>query len=137
MALTHLLDTSVVKRLANPAVRAVVEPLAAARALARATITDLEVGYSARTAKEWDRLTAALDAFATVDTATAHVDRALQVQRLLATKSQRGRKIPDLLIAAAAEEQGLTVLHYDHDYDHIARITQQPTAWVVPPGSID
>jgi predicted nucleic acid-binding protein len=38
------------------------------------------------------------------------------VQRLLASRSQRGGKIPDLLIAAAAEAAGLTLLHYDADF---------------------
>jgi predicted nucleic acid-binding protein len=41
------------------------------------------------------------------------VRRALQVQRLLAGHSQRGRKIPDLLVAAVAEDENLAVLHYD------------------------
>lgn len=47
MALTHLLDTSVLTRLANPAVRAAVEPRAERASLAHAGISDLEVGYSA------------------------------------------------------------------------------------------
>ena len=63
--------------------------------------------------------------------------RAKQVQRHLASKSQRGRKIPDLLIAAAAEEHHLAVLHYDQDFDKIAKVTGQPCEWVVPAGSID
>jgi hypothetical protein len=46
----------------------------------------------------------ALDAFERVETTAAHVIRALQVQRLLAERSQRGRKVPDLLVAAAAEQ---------------------------------
>jgi predicted nucleic acid-binding protein len=59
------------------------------------------------------------------------------VQRLLASKHQRGRKIPDLLIAAAAEGEGLVVLHYDADFDRIAAVTGQRSEWVVPAGSID
>lgn len=137
MALTHLVDTSVIKRLSNPRVRAVVEPLAAAGLAGRASICDLEVGYSARTATEWDRLTSALDAFQRVDTTHRHVARALRVQRMLARRSQRGRKIPDLLVAAAAEEIDVIVLHYDHDYDLIAKVTGQRCEWVVPAGSID
>lgn len=62
MALTHLVDTSVLTRLRYDAVRAVVESLASSGALARAWITDLEVGYSARSGKEWDRAIEALDA---------------------------------------------------------------------------
>ena len=136
MALSFLLDTSVLKRLAQPAVRAVVEPLAAAGELGRASICDLEVGYSARNADEWDRLVGALEVFVRVETSSEHVQRALQVQRLLAERSQRGRKIPDLLIAAAAEQLDLTVLHYDADFDAIAAVTGQRCEWVVPAGSV-
>jgi predicted nucleic acid-binding protein len=59
------------------------------------------------------------------------------VQRLLASRHQRGRKVPDLLIAAAAEARGLTVMHYDSDFDQIAAVTGQPCEWVVPAGSVD
>lgn len=111
MALRLLVDTSVLKRLGRREVRQVVEPLAAGGELGRATVCDLEVGYSARNAAEWDLLMRALDVFVLVETTAAHVRRALQVQRLLAERSQGGRKIPDLLVAAAAEELGASVLH--------------------------
>ena len=45
--------------------------------------------------------------------------------------------MPDLLIAAAAESQGLTVLHYDADFDRIAAVTGQPCEWIAAAGSID
>jgi predicted nucleic acid-binding protein len=137
VALTHLVDTSVLKRLGEHSVRAAVEPMASDGKLARAGITDLEVGYSARSAREWDQLVDALAAFGLVETTADHVRRARQVQRMLAAKHQRGRKIPDLLVAAAAEERRLTVLHYDADFDRIAAVTGQPCAWVVPAGSVD
>lgn len=132
MARSYVLVASVVKRLAPASIRDVVEPLAAGGELARPSICDLEVGYSARNAGEWDQLSAALDAFDPVETTAAHVRRALQVQRLLTQRSQRGRKLPDLLIAAAAEELDLTVLHYDADFDLIASVTGQRCTWVVP-----
>ncbi|HEX3392067.1 MAG TPA: PIN domain nuclease [Solirubrobacteraceae bacterium] len=138
MALTHLLDTSVLTRLDEPSVRQAVEPPAAQRGeVARAGISDLEIGFSARNASEWDRLMDAVKAFDLVETTAEHVRRAKRVQRLLAAEHQRGRKVPDLLIAAAAETAGLTVLHYDADFDLIASVTGQPCEWVVPPGSID
>ena len=56
---------------------------------------------------------------------------------MLAAKHQRGRKVPDLLIAAAAESRGLTVLHYDADFDLIASVTGQRCDWIVPAGSVD
>jgi predicted nucleic acid-binding protein len=137
VALTHLVDSSVLTRLRRAAIRAAVEPLVERGELARAGISDLEIGYSARTAAEWDQLTEALDAFELVETTADHVRRARQVQRLLASKHQRGRKVPDLLIAAAAEARNLTVLHYDADFDRIAAVTGQPCQWVVPAGSVD
>jgi predicted nucleic acid-binding protein len=135
VALRFLLDTSVVKRLQYLEVRSVIEPLAVAGELGRPRICDLEVGYSARNAQAWDQLVGALDAFQAVDTTAAHLRRALQVQRLLAARSQRGRKIPDLLVAAAAEELEAIVLHYDADFDLIGSVTGQRCQWVVPPGS--
>lgn len=137
MALTHLADTSVLTRLADPTVRSIVEPLAAAGRLGRAGISDLEVGYSARNAREWDSLEKALEVFDLVETGSRHLKRARQVQRLLAARSQSGRKIPDLLVAAAAEEASLIVLHYDADFDRIAAVTGQRCEWVVAAGSID
>ena len=46
------------------------------------------------------------------------------------------RRLPDVLIAAAAERHRVTVLHYDHDDDRIAAVTGQPVEWVVPAGSV-
>jgi predicted nucleic acid-binding protein len=137
MALTHLLDTSVLTRLREPVIRKVIEPRVQLGQLARAGISDLEIGFSARNAAEWDRLADAVEAFAPLDTTAEHVRRAKQVQRLLAAKHQRGRKLPDLLVAAAAEVDGLTVLHYDSDFDLIAAATGRPCEWVVPAGSVD
>jgi predicted nucleic acid-binding protein len=137
MALTHLVDTSVLTRLDRPDVRDAIQPKAERGELARAGISDLEIGYSARSAPEWDQLAEALQLFDLVETTSEHVRRARQVQRLLASKHQRGRKVPDLLIAAAAEAEGLTVLHYDADFDRIAAVTGQPTEWVTSPGTID
>jgi predicted nucleic acid-binding protein len=137
VALTHLVDSSVLTRLGRPAIRDAIEPMAERRELARAGLSDLEIGYSARTASEWDRLLAALDVFELVETNSDHLRRARQVQRLLASKHQRGRKVPDLLIAAAAEARGMTVLHYDADFDRIAAVTGQACQWVVAAGSVD
>jgi predicted nucleic acid-binding protein len=137
MALTHLVDTSVLTRLARAEVRTAIQPRVERRELGRAGISDLEIGYSARSKSEWDRLAGALELFDLVATTSDHVRRAKQVQRLLAAKHQRGRKVPDLLIAAAAEAEELIVLHYDADFDRIAGVTGQRVEWVVPAGSID
>jgi hypothetical protein len=63
------------------------------------------------------------------------MDRALVVQGELAGRGfHRSVKIGDLLIAAAAEQASLVVLHYDRDFDRIADVTGQPTKWVIATG---
>ncbi len=137
MALTYIVDTSVLTRLHRPTVRAAIDSRAQHDELARAGISDLELGFSARSDTEWDQMAERLDAFQLVETTPEHMRRARQVQRLLAEHHQRGRKIPDLLVAAAAETSGLSVLHYDADFDRIAAVTGQQTEWVVAAGSVD
>ena len=136
MAVIYLLDTSVVTRLRVPAVRERVQALDTT-GLARTAMTDLEVGFSARETSEWDRLMTALESFELVDILPSHFSRARQVQRLLAQHGLKGRKVPDLLIAAVGEQTARTVLHYDADFNHIGSVTGQSTEWVVARGSID
>jgi predicted nucleic acid-binding protein len=138
VALSCLLDTSVITRLGVDEVRAGVAELETGNALlALASITDLEVGFSARNAAEFDAFIDALEAFEHIEIEPPHFRRARQVQRQLADRGLRGRKVPDLLIAAAAEAHGMTVVHYDSDFDHISTVTGQPVSWIVAAGSIN
>ncbi len=95
-----------------------------------ATVTLLEVGYSARNAAEL-RAGYAEPPIASmpVEYATpVSEDRAVQVLSVLAERgTHRAPSIPDLLIAAVAESAGLVVLHDDKDFDLIAEVTGQ---WV-------
>jgi hypothetical protein len=91
--------------------------------------TTLEFGYSARSGTA---LRAELDgpllSVMPVEYLTpAAEDRAIEVQALLADGGKhRGPAVPDLLVAAAAERAGLTVLHVDRDFETIAEVTGQP-----------
>ena len=99
----------------------------------------LEYLNGARSLKEYDRFDLGLRAARLVRTTTEDWDRALTVHRALAGTGpghQRSVRLPDLIIAAAAEREALPIVHYDEDYDRIAAITGQPTRWVVPRGSI-
>jgi predicted nucleic acid-binding protein len=82
-------------------------------------------------------LTDAPNIFALIGTTDVHLRRERHVQRLLAERKLKRRKVPDLLAAAAAEDRGLIVLHYDGDFDLIAQVTGQPTQWVSPAATID
>ncbi|WP_109474823.1 PIN domain nuclease [Ornithinimicrobium cavernae] len=100
------------------------------RGLIRVTnVTRLEIGYSARSEDDARSMfTKPPVAAMPVEYLTRTIeDRALEVQILLAGKClHRAPSIPDLIIAAAAELAGLTVLHLDKDFDLIASITGQP-----------
>ena len=94
-----------------------------------ATVTRLEVGYSARSGPDLraDLRRPPLAAMPVEYQTPAIEDRAVEVLTLLADRGQhRGPSIPDLIIAATAELAGLTVLHLDKDFEIIAGITGQP-----------
>lgn len=134
--MTYLVDTSVLTRLGRPVVRDRLVELDSF-GIARTAMSDLEVGFSARSGREWDEVHRALSVFRSVEIQPEHFGVAAAVQRRLADAGLLGRKVPDLLIAAVAATNGLSVLHYDADFDHISSVTSQPTEWVVPRGSID
>ena len=137
MALVHLVDTSALTRLRDPGVHARILEGASQSTCAVLSLAHLEMGFSARSSSEWDDISTSLASLRTVDIVDADVQAALQVQRELASRGLMGRKIVDLLVAAAASRLRLIVLHYDRDFDHISSVTGQRCEWVAPPGSID
>lgn len=134
----YLADKSALtRRDTRPEVRAVIEPLLLAGRIATCGIVDLELLYSARDAKSYRQLAQALQGMPRVPLTETIMERALDIQaRLAKTAQHRAVPLPDLIIAACAEAHGLTVLHYDSDYELITKITNQPTQWVVPRGSV-
>ncbi|MEU8331110.1 PIN domain nuclease [Micromonospora sp. NPDC048839] len=134
----YLADTSVyVLQGRHASVRRRFESLLAEGRLAACHMTSLEYLNNAPHPKGYEILWQALRGGRWMDVSTAATDRAMAVHRLLAAESQhRNFRLPDLIIAATAEEHGATVLHYDTDYDRIAAVTGQPTEWVAPRGSL-
>ncbi len=133
----YLGDTSALARLTHPAVTPRLAPLLESGLVARCTPTDLEAGYSSPSPDAHRAMRQFRTAWPQVDMSKPVLDRAVEVQDELADRSQqRGAKIADLLIAAAAEAAGLVVLHYDHDFDLIATVTSQPVEWILPAGTI-
>lgn len=94
-----------------------------------ATVSRLEVGYSARSGSDLRAgLTQPPLSAMPVEYQTPAIEnRAVEVLTLLADRGQhRAPSIPDLIIAATAELAGLAVLHLDKDFEIIASITGQP-----------
>jgi predicted nucleic acid-binding protein len=132
----YLLDTSVLTRLRVPEILNQLRTFSE-HGLSRTTLTDLEICYSASNGEEWNTLKSALKAFKRIDIEPHHFNRAGQVQERLAASGLKGRKVPDLLIAAAAEAHSLILIHYDADFDHISAITGQPSEWILPRGAVN
>ena len=133
----RLLASCVLSRAAKHLVDIDEEALSAARAqLGTDTIKDT-VNESLRrvgAARSKDVATRAPIRLATPSSIVARTHGAEPCRR---DEEPAPRKVPDLLIAAAAEANGLTVLHYDADFDRISAVTGQRSEWVVPAGSVD
>lgn len=135
---TYLADKSALARTHHPAVSAVLQPLFERASVATCGIVDLEVLFSARSPAHYEQIRTGQRGLGRLAISDEVVERALDVQRMLArTSRHRGASIPDLLIAACAEHNEATLLHYDSDFDLIAEATGQSTVWVVPRGSVD
>jgi predicted nucleic acid-binding protein len=108
----------------------------AAGLIAVCPITELEFFFSARSAA--DRAQGIEDIrtlFGWVPVDDRAYDRAWQVQDLLTQRAQHRSAGPvDLLVAATAELQGLTLLHRDHDFECVAAVTGQALQWYGPAG---
>ena len=93
------------------------------------TTTLLEIGHLARSEREWSELVEDVPVIhMPVASLTPRTEaRALEIQRLVLRDGRlRAPSVPDLLVAAVAEEAELTVLHADKDVDLITRTTGQP-----------
>jgi len=135
---TFLADKSALTRNdTRPEVRKALEPLLLAGEVATCGIVDLELLFSATSRATYRALAEALRGMPRAELDEGCLGRALEVQAMLAERSQhRAVPLPDLLVAACAERAGLTVLHYDADYERIAKLTGQDVRWVVPRGSV-
>jgi predicted nucleic acid-binding protein len=112
-------------------------PLLVAGDVATCDVIELEILFSARAHADLVATRARRRALPRLSMAQADFDRALVVLEGLARRGHhRAVGIPDLLIAANAERHGLTVLHYDEDFDLVASVTRQAVEWIVPAGTV-
>lgn len=99
----------------------------------------MELLWSARDHADFLMIETALTACPWFEIEPADWAQARRVSRELAARGPLDHRqvgTPDLLIAAVAARNGLTLVHYDSDYDTIASVTRQPTRWAAPRGSV-
>ena len=132
----HLADKSALEqRRHSDDARRLLETLLFENLLASCHIIALEVLYSARNLRDYETLRRDIAAIRWIPVSEPVMDRAMEVQGLLAKRGQHRTPLPDLMIAAVAEVNGAVLLHYDSDFDRIAAVTGQATKWIVPRGT--
>lgn len=102
-------------------------------------IVRLELLYSTRDGDAFDRLAGDLAQLRDVPLTRSVTNAAQQAFRELAHVSplyHRSVKIPDLLVAAAAQDAGVGVLHYDEDFDALATVLEFESRWIATRGSL-
>lgn len=136
-----LVDNSVWQRVRQPAVRTELDRLRTRHGAQSVLVCPpiaAEVGFSARNGPDHDAVAAALAAF---DDCAVHPTSAdvLDVQNALFHGGLvRAVGALDTVIAAYALANDATVLHYDRDFEHVARVRPAlEHRWIAPPGTLD
>ena len=128
----YLIDTSGLFRILQEKLRQAWTDQLTAGVIAVCPVVELEFLYSARSLA--DRLAKRRllrEVFGWVPMGERVYERAEAVQQMLTeTGKHRSARPVDLLIAATAERERLTVLCDDHDYKVVASVTGQPVKLV-------
>jgi predicted nucleic acid-binding protein len=140
-----LVDNSVIQRLTQPHVRDAWSGLCDRGEIATCLPALLEVGFSARSAADHQRLMVLEQSAKLILTPDAGIlPIALRIQSALFTAGAgRSVGVSDLQIAATAihhstTAQPVVVVHYDSDFDMVARVEPQfRSEWIVSRGSAD
>jgi predicted nucleic acid-binding protein len=123
----YLIDTSGVFRILQGELRKAWSDQLSAGVIAICPIVELEFLYSARSlADRLEKQRLIRDLFGWVAMPEGAYERAGEVQQLLTESGAHRSAGPvDLLIAATAERERLTVLCDDHDFQTVAAVTGQ------------
>jgi len=138
MALTgdYLVDKSAEARLHVPEIASRLGFLAGAGRVVACSVSDLEIGFSARSGQHYREIMDNRQAMSHAPTSQSTLDLALSLQRRLADIGHHRVSIADLIISACAIENDLTVLHYDRDFDVIGSVSELQSEWIVHAGSV-
>ena len=134
-----LVDKSANARAMHPLVRDRWVRALRAGQLASCTVSTLELLYSARSRTEIDDLLADQALLRDVPITVSVQRTAIAAVRDLAGVASLDHRVPlpDLLLAAAAQEAGIGVLHYDRHFDRLAEVLTFESVWLAPPGALD
>ncbi len=133
-------DTSAWARADRPSLRRRFGAALRNEQIATCAIVSLEFLHSARNGVEFDERMGLLAQLRDVPVGRSVTSSALIAYRELAHRQplfHRSVKLPDLLVAAAAADVGIGVLHYDADFDTLAEVLPFESRWIARRGSLD
>ena len=115
--------------------RRIFETMAISGILATCAIVELEILYSARNPIDHRQLKTYLrEQCVWLETTDATLSNAVDLQEAMLQAGLHRKPIPDLIIAAVAQEHDAVLVHHDRDFDDIATVaTDIRTRWIVPP----
>ena len=133
-----IVDTSAYSRAHHPDVRDEWKRAVRADRLRISPAVRLEILFSARDGKSFDTLAEQLSALRPAPLSVSVLRAAEEAMSTLAHRSAGTHRIPivDYLLAAAAQEAGAAVIHYDHDYDTLAQVMEFESIWLALPGTL-
>jgi len=133
-----LIDTSAFARASHSEVREPWQQALRRDRLRLAPPARMEILYTARDGATFDALAAELSALRPAPLTSTVLRAAEDAMRMLAHRSARSQRLPvvDYLIAAAAQEMGAAVIHYDRDYDTLAEVMEFESVWLAPAGML-
>lgn len=101
-------------------------------------VARLEILLTARDGSTFDELAEELSAVRPAPLTTSVIRSAEEAMRTLANRAAGAQRLPiiDYLLAAAAQETGGAVLHYDRDYDTLAEVMAFESIWLARAGSV-
>ncbi|MFF4378597.1 PIN domain nuclease [Kitasatospora sp. NPDC001547] len=134
-----LIDTSAHVRIVRPKAEEIWGEVIDQGRIGMCEPTEAELLYSSQSKRHYTELKDALaDMYVWRPVPSGAWRRLLEIQQQLVNVGQhRSAGIADLMVAVTAMHHGLTVLHYDRDFEVIAKHTDLRARWLAEPGSLD
>ncbi|MFD6885985.1 PIN domain nuclease [Streptomyces sp. NPDC059957] len=134
-----LIDTSAAHRITLPGPFSTWRPALAAGRIGMCAVTEVEALYSARSTAQYTQMRQAFtDLYVWHEIPDDVWARVGAAQSALAEAGcVRSAGVVDLVVAVTAMRHRLTVLHYDRDFETLAKHIELRTRWLAEPGSID
>jgi predicted nucleic acid-binding protein len=133
-----LADTSARLRADHPVVRESWAHALAAGRIVSCVAVAIELITTARNAHDVAITEEAEATFRNVPVTVSVQRAAIGALRALARRGAGYHRVPlpDVLIAAAAQEAGAGVLHYDRHFDRLAEVLHFRSVWLAAPGTL-